>query len=49
MVKQAGRIIPCILVTGLGGESLAAEAFRRGFYDYLPKPELSRAVLPRSI
>ena len=49
MVKQAGRIVPCILVTGLGGESLAAEAFRRGFYDYLPKHELSRAVLPRSI
>jgi two-component system cell cycle response regulator len=49
MVKQAGRVVPCILVTGLGGESLAAEAFRRGFYDYLPKHELSRAVLPRSI
>ena len=49
MVKQAGRIVPCILVTGLGGESLAAEAFRRGFYDYLPKHELSRLVLPRSI
>ncbi|MBM3804960.1 MAG: diguanylate cyclase [Acidimicrobiia bacterium] len=48
-VKQAGRTVPCILVTGLGGESLAAEAFRRGFYDYLPKHELSRAVLPRSI
>ncbi len=49
MVKQKGRTVPCILVTGLGGESLAAEAFRRGFYDYLPKHELSRAVLPRSI
>ena len=49
MVKQAGRVVPCILVTGFGGESLAAEAFRRGFYDYLPKHELSRAVLPRSI
>jgi len=49
MVKQAGRVVPCILVTGLGGESLAAEAFRRGFYDYLPKHELSRSVLPRSI
>lgn len=49
LVKQAGRTVPCILVTGLGGESLAAEAFRRGFYDYLPKHELNRAVLPRSI
>jgi len=49
MLKQAGRTVPCILVTGLGGESLAAEAFRRGFYDYLPKHELSRGVLPRSI
>jgi two-component system, cell cycle response regulator len=49
MIKHAGQTVPCILVTGLGGESLAAEAFRRGFYDYLPKHELSRAVLPRSI
>ncbi len=49
MLKQAGFLIPCILVTGMGGESLAAEAFRRGYYDYLPKHEMNQAVLLRSI
>lgn len=49
MLKQAGLSIPCILVTGMGRDSLAAEALRRGYYDCLPKHEINRAVLPRSI
>jgi len=44
-----GKSIPCILVTGKGGESLAAEAFHNGFYDYLPKHELNRSVILRSV
>ena len=44
-----GKTVPCILVTGKGGESLAAEAFHNGFYDYLPKHELNRSVVLRSV
>ncbi len=44
-----GKSVPCILVTGKGGESLAAEAFHNGFYDYLPKHELNRSVVLRSV
>jgi two-component system cell cycle response regulator len=49
LLVSAGRFVPCILVTGKGGESLAAEAFHNGFYDYLPKHELNRSVVLRSV
>ena len=49
LLMGTGKFVPCILVTGKGGESLAAEAFHHGFYDYLPKHELNRSVVLRSV
>lgn len=49
LLMGVGKCVPCILVTGKGGESLAAEAFHNGFYDYLPKHELNRSMVLRSV
>lgn len=49
LLSHSGEAVPCILVTGKGGENIAAEAFRQGFYDYLPKHEINRSILLRSI
>jgi signal transduction histidine kinase len=44
-----GRKLPVLMLTAQGSEQLAVQAMKRGARDYLPKHELSRDVLTRSV
>jgi putative two-component system response regulator len=48
-LEQAGGMPPVIMLTGDGDERLAAEAMRRGAYDYFPKRAINSVVLARAI
>src|SRR5262249_54286790 len=41
--------LPMILMTSVGDEMLAAEAFRGGFCDYIPKSKISRDNISRLV
>jgi sigma-B regulation protein RsbU (phosphoserine phosphatase) len=49
-IREAHRLLPVIMLTGMGNEQVAVEAMKRGAHDYLRKdqmsvPELTRAVI----
>jgi PAS domain S-box-containing protein len=44
VVKETGRDIPCIVVSGTIGEATAVELMRAGAHDFLLKDNLSRLV-----
>jgi CheY-like chemotaxis protein len=43
------RNLGIIILTGVGNELLAAEAFRRGADDYLPKPSITKRTLREAV
>ena len=43
------RNLGIIILTGVGNELVAAEAFRRGADDYLPKPSITRRTLREAV
>ncbi|MFC1522380.1 response regulator [Elusimicrobiota bacterium] len=47
--KRMGRNTPVIMMTGVGKETLAVEAMKKGAYDYIPKGENFVAFMRASI
>jgi CheY-like chemotaxis protein len=43
------RNLGIIILTGVGSELVAAEAFRRGADDYLPKPSITKRTLREAV
>jgi PleD family two-component response regulator len=43
------RNLGIIILTGVGNELVAAEAFRRGADDYLPKPSITKRTLREAV
>jgi len=48
-IRHQGFAGPIVMLTGVGHEELAADAFKSGAADYIPKTHLSSASLGRSI
>ena len=48
-IRRQGYERPIVMLTGMGHEELAADAFKSGVADYIPKSHLSAASLGRSI
>lgn len=47
--KFTDKLIPVIMLTGAGSESIAVEAMKRGAYDYLTKNGIAKQPLMRAI
>ncbi|GHA32737.1 hypothetical protein GCM10007989_31080 [Devosia pacifica] len=47
--EQYGALVPIIMLTGVGNEQLAVQAFKSGFADYLPKRHLDIGALASAI